>query len=159
MEQNGYGYGDVVARIGRLEAKIDQVLSILFTITGEGGGAGSARNARKPQPQPQQKREGKGLETLTMRQHAVLQMLLGGKTNMEIAERLGISDNTAKVHMRLLGKKAGVMKRSQIVSRFGRAFEDMDEADYRVISGGLPKNWDQDWGKGTEQFDALFRGE
>lgn len=152
MEKTGDGASaayEIIARVGRVEAKLDQVLALLQSLQkGE-----VDRSSRR------QDDEAGLLETLTVKQHAVLQMLFNGKSNAEIAERLGISENTAKVHVRLLAKKAGGHKRSQIVARFKRAFDEIEESRYQALTKGLPKSWDHEWGSGSEQYDDLLRND
>lgn len=139
---------ELIVRVGRLEAKMDQMLALV-----QAGAAGQS-GARDVAAEG-----GSILETLTVKQHAVLQMLLNGKGNAEIGERMGISENTAKVHVRLLAKKAGGHKRQQIVAKFKRAFDEFDEGKYQILTKGLPKNWDSDWGAGSEKFDHLLRND
>lgn len=87
------------------------------------------------------------LPPMTTKQHATLQMLLRGASNREIAERFGVTTNTAKVFVRALFPKFGTNTRAGIVMRAAPSFERIDNADYMRASGGLPKDW-----------DALFRG-
>ena len=81
------------------------------------------------------------LHRFTPKQHAALQMLLHGQSNADIAERMGVSQNTAKVHVRGIAKKLGVNKRGEIMARMARQYETIDDDAYRVLTGGLPKNW------------------
>ena len=60
------------------------------------------------------------LQELTLREVEVLALVVRGKTNQEIAERLFISKATAKVHVRHIISKLGVSDRTQVVVR---AFE------------------------------------
>ena len=55
---------------------------------------------------------------LTARQREVLQLLVDGMSNKAIAFRLGISESTVKVHIRAIMERAGVISRTQIISRF-----------------------------------------
>ena len=82
---------------------------------------------------------------MTTKQHAVLQMLLGGKSNQDIADRFGVTDNTAKVYVRSIAKKLGVNTRAQIVARTLQAYNSIDESSYRMVAGGLPKDWDENF--------------
>lgn len=52
---------------------------------------------------------------LTVRESKVLRCVCEGLTNKEIAERLGISENTVKSFLQQLFAKAGVRTRSQLV--------------------------------------------
>lgn len=53
--------------------------------------------------------------SLTLRQQQVVQLLLEGLSNKEIARRLGITESTVKVHVRSIMGRAGVMSRTQLV--------------------------------------------
>ncbi|MFC4737934.1 response regulator [Bacillus daqingensis] len=60
---------------------------------------------------PAEKAEG----ALTAREQEVLELLVEGKTNKEIAEALVISDKTVKIHVSNMFKKMGVKSRSQAI--------------------------------------------
>ena len=51
--------------------------------------------------------------TLTPRQHEVLALLVQGKSNREIAEALGLSENTVKVHLAAIFRVLGVSSRTE----------------------------------------------
>lgn len=78
---------------------------------------------------------------LTTKQHVVLQMLLAGRGNQEIADRLGVSVNTAKVHVRGVARKYGCNTRSQVVMKAYDEFETIPQSAYIAVSGGIPKDW------------------
>jgi DNA-binding NarL/FixJ family response regulator len=50
---------------------------------------------------------------LTPRQHEVLALLVEGKSNREIAEALGLSENTVKVHLAAVFRALGVSSRTE----------------------------------------------
>jgi DNA-binding NarL/FixJ family response regulator len=54
-------------------------------------------------------------EKLSPRESEVLEHLVGGKTNKEIAEHLYISDKTVKIHVNKIYKKFQVKSRSQAI--------------------------------------------
>jgi len=56
------------------------------------------------------------LAELSAREREVVEHLLSGKMNREIAERLGISERTVKNHLWRIYKKVGVENRSQLFS-------------------------------------------
>lgn len=56
--------------------------------------------------------------SLTVREREILQLVLDGKSNQEIAEMLYISDNTVKHHITNIYKKTEVSRRMQLVSLF-----------------------------------------
>jgi DNA-binding NarL/FixJ family response regulator len=53
--------------------------------------------------------------TLTPRQHEVLELLVAGKSNREIAEAMGLSENTVKVHLAAIYRVLGVSSRVEAV--------------------------------------------
>lgn len=57
-----------------------------------------------------------GIETLTPRELQVLRLLASGLGNKQLAEQLGISDNTAKFHVAQILAKLGVGSRTEAVS-------------------------------------------
>ena len=78
----------------------------------------------------------------TIKQHVVLQMILRSATNDEVAGRLGVTTNTAKVHVRTLMKKLRVNTRSEIVAKCLIPFREVGEDTYLLMTGGMPKDWD-----------------
>jgi DNA-binding CsgD family transcriptional regulator len=54
----------------------------------------------------------------TERQRQVVQLIAEGCSNVEIAERLGVSPRTAKAHSDILRVKLGVSRRRQIPLAF-----------------------------------------
>jgi len=56
-------------------------------------------------------------DTLTPREHEVLQLLAQGLANKEIAARLGVSDHTAKFHVNAILGKLGAASRTEAVVR------------------------------------------
>ena len=53
---------------------------------------------------------------ITPRQRDVLQQVVNGKTNKEIARALGLSENTVKVHMAAIFRAMGVTNRTQVLA-------------------------------------------
>jgi DNA-binding NarL/FixJ family response regulator len=64
----------------------------------------------------QRKRQSKRSNCTTPREHEVLELLLAGFTNKAIAQRLGISNYTARDHVSALLKKNDVQTRAELVS-------------------------------------------
>jgi DNA-binding NarL/FixJ family response regulator len=54
----------------------------------------------------------------TERQRQVVRLIAAGCSNIEIAERLGVSPRTAKAHSDVLRTKLGVSRRRQIPAAF-----------------------------------------
>jgi DNA-binding NarL/FixJ family response regulator len=50
---------------------------------------------------------------LTPRQHEVLELLVQGKSNRDIAEVMGLSENTVKVHLAAIFRALGVSSRTE----------------------------------------------
>lgn len=61
-------------------------------------------------------RQMKTLEELTVREQEVLQHILSGKSNREIAATLFISENTVKTHTRNIFSKYDVGSRAELIS-------------------------------------------
>ncbi len=74
--------------------------------------AGSAGELLRPAPAP--------AEGLTPRELEVLSLLAEGLSNKAIAERLGISDHTAKFHVNAILGKLGAQSRSEAIVRAAR---------------------------------------
>jgi len=58
----------------------------------------------------------KTLEDLTVREQEVLQHVLSGESNREIAQSLFISESTVKTHVRNIFSKYGVRSRTELIS-------------------------------------------
>ncbi len=78
----------------------------------EAAGESGARNFAFPAPHPDSL-----IEPLTPREHEVLQLLLDGASNREIAQHLVLSVNTVKKHVLNLCGKLGVQSRAQAIAR------------------------------------------
>jgi len=82
-------------------------------------GVGGGVRETVPQPRP---RAANALEDdLTRRELEVISMLAEGETNARIAQRLIVSEDTVKTHVKHILRKLGVHNRSQAVSRYFRA--------------------------------------
>jgi DNA-binding NarL/FixJ family response regulator len=68
-----------------------------------------------PPQQPRQGTPGKGRGELTERERQVVQLLSEGLSNKLIADRLGISDHTAKFHVNGVMMKLGASTRTEAV--------------------------------------------
>jgi DNA-binding NarL/FixJ family response regulator len=69
---------------------------------------------------PRQPRPAALVEALTPRESEVLQLLAQGLANKAIAERLGISDHTAKFHVNAILGKLGVQTRTEAIVHAAR---------------------------------------
>tara|TARA_B110000008_G_C16700071_1_gene456323 strand:+ start:179 stop:616 length:438 start_codon:yes stop_codon:yes gene_type:complete len=81
------------------------------------------------------------LHTFTIKQHCVLQILLHGGQNAQIADIFNISTNTAKVHVRSIAKKLKVNRKEQIIIKMLHEFEKISENTYKILTKGIPKDW------------------
>jgi DNA-binding NarL/FixJ family response regulator len=59
----------------------------------------------------------RGSTTLTEREQQIVQLLRGGCTNKEIANRLGVVEDTVKKHLQSVYRKLGVHRRALVVLR------------------------------------------
>jgi len=96
------------------------------------------------------------LGQFTAKQHCAIQMIMEGHKNTEIAKRLGITENTAKVHVRTIAKKLGVKTRGQIVAKLMQAYDACDDSQYQAMAHGLPKDWSRTYKK-PDKFKSLYR--
>lgn len=152
MPSNG-DIASLLMAIGRIEGKIDLLLQ-----TREVG------QAAAPPTEERKKTVAKAVSMgaeaffrqFTPKQHATLQMLMRGCENREIAERLGVTDNTVKVHVRNIARRLGVTNRVQVALRSSRMMEQIDDNSYRLVSGGLPKNWDAEYSS-PDPFESVYR--
>lgn len=68
---------------------------------------------------------------LTRREVEVFGMLAEGESNARIAQRLVVSDDTVKTHVKHILRKLGVNNRSQAVSRYFQAQAAPEDAHFR----------------------------
>jgi len=59
------------------------------------------------------------LKKLTLRQRDVLREVLAGHSNRDVAERLGLTEGTVKIHMTAILKSLGVKSRAQAIVLLG----------------------------------------
>lgn len=130
-------YQELEARIRALEVTVGVLERVLGASLANG--AGEARSSGLAAFQPEL------LSKLTTKQHVALQMLMAGKSNAEIAERFGVTENGAKVYVRAIYKKFGVNTRSQAVMAVYDEWERVAPERYEQLSRGVPKSWLNDW--------------
>lgn len=141
------GEEDMNAQLDRIEFKLDQILAAMVNNV-----AAVERRADAPN-----KVEHDDLHKFTPKQHAALQMLLSGASNQDIADRMKVGLNTAKVHVRGIAKKLGLNSRTQIILRMQSQFEAVDDSQYRLMTGGLPKDWHQNFDDSVEcEYRTLY---
>jgi len=71
----------------------------------------------------------------TERQRQVVRLIAAGCSNLEIAERLGVSPRTAKAHSDVLRMKLGVSRRRQIPAAFREATGEDPLQDLEAAPG------------------------
>ena len=81
------------------------------------------------------------MKRLTPRQHATMLLLVEGYRNAQIAEILGVGENTIKVHVKALMDKLGASNRSQVAMRAHEMLTHISDKEYMDASGGIPKAW------------------
>ena len=128
-------------QLDRIEWKIDQIMGALLSTGPKPDTDEVDSSVKRETPEVSQF----VLSGFTTKQHAVLQMLLKGCSNDEIAERFGVSPNTAKVYVRTIAGKLGVNTRAQIVMKTLEEFNQLSAQSYMLVSDGLPKTWHDDW--------------
>ena len=82
---------------------------------------------------------GRGDVRLTARQREIVQLIAEGYSNVEIAERLGISARTAKAHSDTLRTKLRVSKRRQIPAAFRALTGEDPHAVTSLVPGADPR--------------------
>jgi len=102
----GLGAKDIVSALEVIEAGMVYVPSTLADISAEQGTAGTPSLAR------QAERPGDPAQGLTPRQREVLQLIVQGLSNKEIARKLNLGEGTVKVHVAALFRVLGVTSRS-----------------------------------------------
>ena len=98
------------------------------------------------------------MPVMTTKQHVVLQMLTRGASNDEIAKRMGVTINTAKVHVRSVARKLGERKRAAIGVRASEWLSGLEPEEYSRLSGGLPINWDAEY-RHPDPYASLYKAE
>ncbi|CAB4158869.1 Transcription regulator LuxR, C-terminal [uncultured Caudovirales phage] len=114
----------LMLQMDRLEGKVDALFAL--------------RQAQQPAERSEGRRV---LGQLTVKQHAVAQMMVLGIVDRVIGERMGITRNTAKLHRGAIMHKLGVTKHNEAVRRLAVLMEAVDPIEYATLSGGLPRNW------------------
>ena len=131
-------------RLERIERKLDAILA-----RGDEGEGEQSENFGSMNK----------LRKLTPKQHATLQLIMHGSSNREIAEELGITENTAKVHVRNIARVVGVSTRTQIIGALMGVMNSIGDGEYQRLSGGLPKNWASEYmGRDDDPYVELVRG-
>ena len=142
-------------QLDRIEWKLDQILASLAQKTSDASSRDEVSQTGTTNPQ-RRILDLVDMPQLTTKQHAALQMLLRGADNNEIAMRFDVSPNTSKVYVRGVAKKLGVQTRAQIVVKLLDTFNELDDNSYRMLTGGLPKDWDRNFEE-PDPFAPLYK--
>jgi len=97
------------------------------------------------------------LRTMSTKQHAALQMVLGGATNQEIASRFSIAESTAKVYVRGFMTHLNVRNRTQAAMIIKPVMDRLSLNDYEELSGGLPLDWHRNFGRYKDMQTKFFK--
>lgn len=124
-----------------LRGQLEAYKAIVDRLT---GGKNTAEVAKKNEARERFGRAFHAFGNMTTKQHCAYQMLMHGKSNAEIAARMGVTESTAKVYVRSIMKKLGVSTRSQVILATQEAFAEIGDAEYEGMAG-IPKNWDETW--------------
>jgi len=134
--------------MARLEAKLDVLIAM------------QTKGSQQVPPTPNQSlnlAEVSLLRTLTIKQHAVSQLVIRGWKNKEIAEVMGVTDNTVKLHVAAVAKKVGVKTRGQVAVALTPLMGKIRDEEYTSLSGGIPLNWGDTVQVGmTDEFAPLY---
>jgi DNA-binding NarL/FixJ family response regulator len=84
-----------------------------------------AQKQQSPQEIDLERKTDHGQILLTMREIQILDLICMGTQNKIIADRLGLSENTVKVHVRNIYKKMNVRNRTEAASRYFRSDADL----------------------------------
>lgn len=146
-------------QLDRVEWKLDQIMARLMAEPSSKSQAdGATQTATHTGSTIDRTPHHVDMPQLTTKQHAALQMLLRGADNTEIADRFNVTPNTSKVYVRGVAKKLGVQTRAQIVVKLLDTFNALDDNSYRMLTGGLPKDWDKNYEE-PDPFANLYRVE
>lgn len=134
----GFGYAlERCVLADRLRTQSERVVALVrsaeASVTGlstaeiQLGSAALRHSPRAPRPAYDQRLDAE----LTRRELEVLGMLAEGEPNARIAQRLVVSQDTVKTHVKHILRKLGVHNRSQAVSRYFRAQGASEDAPFK----------------------------
>jgi LuxR family transcriptional regulator, regulator of acetate metabolism len=118
----------VLALVRSTEASVEQLVNPVVALPGP-----PLRIPPAATSVPERER----LEMLTRREREVLTMLAEGETNARIAQRLVVSEDTVKTHVKHILRKLAVKNRSQAVSRYFHVRASGVEPSLAAPAGGL----------------------
>lgn len=148
---------DIELALARVEAKLDLIMASILQ-TRSSSTPQSIEPAPVLKPKSVNNAPERFFRRFSIKQNAVLQMLMHAASNDDIAERMGVTSNTAKVHVRVIAKKLGVNTRAQIMAVAGEHYRAIDDESYRAVTGGIPKDWHQNF-REPDPFAHIYRGD
>ena len=92
--------------LARMEAKIDILTALVMK-------SESSASPSTITSTPTTASEHALCRSMTTKQHVTLQLLIQGKSNLDIAKVINIGENTVKLHVRAVCKKVGCKTRGQ----------------------------------------------
>ena len=119
----------VLALARSTEASVEELTSPGIELPSDVRHISSARNMGVPDRDL--------LEGLTRREREVLAMLADGETNARIAQRLVVTEDTVKTHVKHILRKLGARNRSQAVSRYFRIHASAGGRRLAATAGGF----------------------
>lgn len=137
--------------IARLEAKLDIILNHMISASG----SGTSNTKGVHQSGDLNAAELSLLRNMTTKQHVVLQLLIQGLRNQDIAPIMGIGENTVKLHVRSVCKKIGVKTRGQAAMHGSDLLNRVEPEEYQRLSGGIPVEWANDYTE-PDQYQPLY---
>ncbi|MBY6212377.1 helix-turn-helix transcriptional regulator [Microbulbifer agarilyticus] len=128
-------YTALAERVAKLEAKLKQTQALVDRLYEDAEQERLASNNAVD--------EGISLDNLlrrlTDRQALILGGVLENFSSEEIAKLGNISPNTVRTHMRYIYKKAEVNQRHQLITKYQRYWEQMDDETFERLTGGKVK--------------------
>lgn len=92
----------------------------------------------------------KPIDTLTLREHQILELLSEGLQNKTIADRLSLSDHTVKVHVHNLIRKLKVHNRTQAAAVY------RNHIDHESLQSAFSWNTERAFSRNTEITDLII---
>lgn len=139
--------------LARMEAKIDILTALVMK-------SESSASPSTITSTPTTASEHALCRSMTTKQHVTLQLLIQGKSNLDIAKVINIGENTVKLHVRAVCKKVGCKTRGQAALVMSEILGRMDPSEYERSSGGLPIDWATTLNIGSpDRYAPLYRTE
>lgn len=129
--------------IARIDARYEQLRDLQSRIDGKLDALIALHGIRPPTS-----RAGAGalealavLRRLTVKQHCTAQALVAGRTQVQIANMLGVSRNTVKEHIGVVLRRLAAADTHEARTRLESMYAQVTPAEYASVAGGLPLDW------------------